>query len=102
MERPARPDASGRPSTVNLSSHTVVDRDRGLPSSQVHRMAHDSRHRLWLAGPDRLTALAGSGARERVTVPLIAPRELVRPGEKGHLAPLRSNGHLVLELFVAG
>ena len=37
-----------------------------------------------------------------VRVPLIAPRDLKRPREKGRLAPGRANGHLVLELSASG
>lgn len=49
----------------------------------------------------RIEALAASGLPERVRVAMKAPRDLVRPREKGRLAALRSNGHLVLELGVS-
>ncbi len=52
-----------RYSAVNMTCHTIVDRDRGLPSSQVHRMAHDSCHRVWMAGPSGLCCYDGSRVR---------------------------------------
>lgn len=48
----------------------------------------------------RLDELAASGQPLRVEVPLVAPRDLARPREKGRLAPLRGNGHLVVEVHV--
>ncbi len=48
-----------------------------------------------------LAALAASGEARLVTVPMTVPRLLERPREKGRLAPLRSNGRLVLDLRVS-
>lgn len=47
-----------------------------------------------------LEAAAASGERRLVTVPLVVPRRLAREREKGPLAPLRSNGRLVLDVRV--
>ena len=49
----------------------------------------------------RLDELASTGAPARVLLPMKAPRDLARPREKGRLAPLRSNGHLVIEIAVS-
>ncbi len=41
----------------------TVDRDRGLPSNQVHRLAFDRSGRLWLAGPSGLASYDGHHVR---------------------------------------
>ena len=41
----------------------VIDRDHGLPGNQVHRLAMDSSHRLWLAGSSGLYRFDGSRVR---------------------------------------
>jgi len=49
-----------------------------------------------------LEQLAASSAPRIVRVPLIVPRQLDHPREKGRIAPLRSNGWLALDLRVDG
>ena len=41
----------------------ALDRERGLPSNQVHRLAQDALDRLWLAGPSGLACHEGSRVR---------------------------------------
>ncbi len=48
---------------MNLSQHVVIDRDGGLPSSQIHRLAQDRFNRLWLAGPSGLCCYDGHRVR---------------------------------------
>lgn len=47
-----------------------------------------------------LEEIAASGEPRHVSVPLVVPRKLARPREKRSLAPLRSNGRLILDVRV--
>ena len=47
-----------------------------------------------------LVEMAASGEPRQVSVPLMVPRRLARPKEKRSLAPLRSNGRLILDVRV--
>ena len=42
---------------------TWIDRSRGLPSNQIHRLAQDGFGRLWMAGPSGLAFYDGSRVR---------------------------------------
>lgn len=48
---------------MNVSQQVMVDRDSGLPSCQVHRLALDRHNRLWMAGPSGLCCYDGNRVR---------------------------------------
>lgn len=96
--------AGGIPNLVRMAFTEAAE--QGAVHAGPDRSAADrieavavSRAPVLLPG-ERLAEIARKGATQTVQVRLDAPRVLVRPREKGRLAPGRPNGWISLELKV--